>query len=39
MEKAESLVPIIGEFGIESVDEPIDDEASVEEPEEEGENE
>ncbi len=39
MEKAESLVPIEGEFGIESVDEPIDDVASVEEPSEEGENE
>ena len=31
MDKAESLIPIKGEFGIESVEEPIDDVASVEE--------
>jgi NADH:ubiquinone oxidoreductase subunit 6 (subunit J) len=35
MDKAESLLSIQGEFGIESVEEPIDDEASVEEPSEE----
>jgi NADH:ubiquinone oxidoreductase subunit 6 (subunit J) len=32
MDKAESMEPIQGEFGIESVDEPIDDIASVEDP-------
>ncbi len=32
MDKAETMGPIIGEFGVESVEEPIDDEASVEEP-------
>jgi len=32
MDKAERMGPIIGEFGVESVEEPIDDEASVEEP-------
>lgn len=32
MDKAENMLPITGEFGIESVEEPIDDEASVEEP-------
>jgi len=35
MDKAESLISIEGEFGIESVEEPIDDEASIEEPSEE----
>ncbi|TFH11806.1 MAG: NADH-quinone oxidoreductase subunit J [Candidatus Thorarchaeota archaeon] len=34
MDKAESLISIEGEFGIESVEEPIDDVASVEESEE-----
>ena len=32
MDKAESLIQIRGEFGIESVDEQIDNVASVEEP-------
>jgi len=32
MDKAESLIPLKGEFGVESIEEPIDDEASVEEP-------
>jgi len=32
MDKAETMGPIIGEFGVESVEEPIDDVASVEEP-------
>lgn len=31
MDKAESMTAIIGEFGVESVEEPIDDEVSVEE--------
>ncbi len=35
MDKAERLIPIQGEFGIESVEEPIDDEATIEEPSEE----
>jgi len=35
MDKAESLISIEGEFGIESVEESIDDEVSVEEPSEE----
>jgi len=35
MDKAETMMPIKGEFGVESVEEPIDDEASVEEPSEE----
>ena len=32
MDKAETMIPIIGEFGVESVEEPIDNEVSVEEP-------
>lgn len=32
MDKAETMTPIVGEFGIESIEEPIDDEASVEKP-------
>ncbi len=35
MDKAERLIPIQGEFGIESVEEPIDDVATIEEPSEE----
>ncbi len=35
MDKAERLIPIQGEFGIESVEEPIDDIATIEEPSEE----
>ena len=35
MDKAERLIPIQGEFGIESVEESIDDEAIIEEPSEE----
>ncbi len=33
MDKAELMGPIVGEYGIESIDEPIDDKASVEEKE------
>lgn len=32
MDKAETMTPIIGEFGVESAKEPIDNEASIEEP-------
>lgn len=39
MDKAESMLQIKGEFGIESVEEPIDDIASIEEQSEEGDNE
>ena len=35
MDKAERLIPIQGEFGIESVEEPKDDTATIEEPSEE----
>lgn len=39
MDKSERLISIEGEFGIESVDEPTDDEVTVEEPSEEASNE